>query len=369
MQDRLRVAIISAGRMASTIDDEIIEQPHWPTLRSHLPYSHAATYSQVPDVEMVAVCDLDEAKCKTFRERWGVARCYADYREMVAQEKPDILSIATSGVTHAEMTVFACEHGVRGIYCEKPMCCSLEEADRMVEAVQKHGVKYSTGSMRRHHPLFRKARQIVESGELGQLIGVTSWDSCALLHTHSHTADTNLFLSGEEPAVWVFGVLDSVLSVDHVESRRVGPDAGYDPQTHRWDSDPGLHSYTARTSSGVFLTHLPAVTDIRFEAVCSEGYLRVLDNTDSLEVYKRSKTRGIYCFDKLEIPPVPKGSGNLELVKDLVRAIKTDTQTRGNEVTTRNSMEILMGAAQSHLDGGRSVELPLANRTMYVPGY
>lgn len=45
--EKLRVAVISAGRMASSIDDEIIEQPHWPTLRSHLPYSHAATYSQV----------------------------------------------------------------------------------------------------------------------------------------------------------------------------------------------------------------------------------------------------------------------------------------------------------------------------------
>ena len=366
---KLRVAVISAGRVASSIDDEIIEQPHWPTLRDHLPYSHAATYSQVPDVQMVAVSDLDEGKCKTFCKRWDVPRYYLDYQEMIVKESPDIVSIATPGSTHAEMTVFVAEHGARGIYCEKPMCCSLDEADRMVETLHKHGVKFASGALRRHHPIFRRAREIVHSVELGQLVSVTSWDSGALLHTHSHTADCNLFLSGDEPAVWVFGVLGVVLSIDRIEHRRVIPDARYDTQTCRWDGDPGLNAYTSCTASGIFLTHQPAVTDIRFEVVCSGGYLRILDNTDSLHVYKRSKTRGQYCFDKVDIPAVAKGSGNLELVNDLVIAIKNDATPIGNEITTRNSMEILFGAAQSHLAARRAVDLPLADRAMYIPGY
>ena len=366
---KLRVAVISAGRMASTIDDEIIEQPHWPSLRSHLPYSHAPTYAQVPDVQMVAVSDLDEGKCKTFCERWSVPRYYLDYQEMIVKESPDIVSIATPGNTHAEMTVFAAEHGVRGIYCEKPMCCSLDEMDRMVETVQKHGVKFASGALRRHHPIFRTAREIVSSGQLGQLVSVTSWLSGAILHSHSHTADYNLFLAGDEPAAWVFGVLGPVVSIDRIESRRVIPDARYDAETGRWDGDPGLNAYTACTASGVFLTHQPAITDIRFEVVCSNGYLRILNNTDSLHVYKRNKTKGQYCFEEMDTPPFRIGSGSLELVKELVTAVKSDGPTLGNEVTTRNSMEILIGAAQSHLAGGKAVDLPLADRAMYIPGY
>ena len=318
---------------------------------------------------MVAVSDLDEGKCKTFCKRWDVPHYYLDYREMIAQKHPDIVSIATPGDTHAEMTVFAAEHNARGIYCEKPMCCSLDEADGMVETLHKHGVKFASGALRRYHPIFQRARQIVASGDLGQLVGVTSWDSGALLHTHSHTVDCNLFLSGDEPATWVFGVLGPVLSIDRIESRRVIADARYDTETSQWDGDPGLNAYTACTASGVLLTHLPAVTDIRFEVVCANGYLRILDNTDALIVFKRSKTRGQYCFDNMDIPAVPKGSGNLELVKNLVIAVRSEAIPIGNEITTRNSMEILFGAAHSHLAGRKAVDLPLAERKMHIPGY
>ena len=188
-EEQLRVGLIGAGRMASTIDDEIRSMDTWPSLKRQLPYSHAPCYKQCPDVRMVAVCDLVEEKCQTFCKRWDVPRYYRDYREMIEKEKLDIVSIATAASLHAEMAVFAIEHGVRGIYCEKAMCCSLAEADRVVASVQKHGSTFMLGAQRRHHPNFTRAREIVVGGELGELVCVSSWIQSSLLHSLSHCAD------------------------------------------------------------------------------------------------------------------------------------------------------------------------------------
>ena len=76
---------------------------------------------------LVAVSDVFAEKAETIRQRYGAERAYTDYQEMIEKEKPDIVCIATRPGPHADMTVFASENGVKGIYCEKPLCCSMEE--------------------------------------------------------------------------------------------------------------------------------------------------------------------------------------------------------------------------------------------------
>lgn len=362
----LSTAIIGAGRMASTIDDEITSMDTWPSLKSQLPYSHAPCYRSCPDYLMVAVCDPDEAKCKAFCERWGVPRYYLDYREMIEKEHLDVVSITTAASFHAELAIFAMEHGVRGVYCEKAMCCSLAEADAIVDCVRRYEVKFMLGAQRRHHPNFRRARQIIESGQIGQLVSVGSWFSSSLLHSLSHCVDGALYLAGDPAPVSVSGQLAAVGSPDEIEDRRITKAFDYDPATRRWNGDPGCLSYTARLTNDVLLFHLPAVMDLRFEAVCTDGYLRIVDNNDRLVVYKRQGRT--YSFDRTDEPFLP-ASSHLALVEDLARCIRTGAVPLANEIVARYGMEILMGTAQSHLEGGRTVELPLANREMNIPSH
>ena len=368
---RLRVAIISAGRMASTIDDEIREHDTWLSLKSQLPYSHAPCYKTLSDdVDMVAVCDLDEAKCRAFCERWDVPRYYLDWREMIERESPDIVSVAVAASMHAEMALFAMERGVRGIYCEKAMCCSLAEAEAIVAGAREHGTVFMLGAQRRHHPNFRKAREIIESGELGELVGVYSWIEGALLHTLGHLADNSLYLAGDAAPVAVYGVLTGLrttASMDHIEARRVAGDLQYDTTTKRWNGDPGCSTYTAQLENGVFLVHLPAFMDVRWEAVCSNGYVRIVDNNDTLQVYKRhGKT---YTFDLTDAPVIGPASSHLALVRDLLRCVRNGGRTLANEIVGIHGMQILMGAAQSHLEGGRQVDVAEIDRDMYIPSH
>lgn len=364
---RYRVALIGAGRMASTIDDEIREQHTWPSLKQQLPYSHAPCYRSFPEVEMVAVCDLDEARCRAFCDRWDVPRFYLDYREMIERERPDIVSIATPAHLHAEMAVFAMGHGVRGIYCEKAMCCSLREADEIVEAAQRSNAKFMLGAQRRHHPHFRKARELVESGALGGLVAVASWFESSLLHSLSHIADNSLYLAGDAAPVSVFGVLGAARTFDELEARRIAQAAGYDANTQIWSGDPGCRSYTAELQNGVLLVHLPSIADVRWEVTCTNGFIRIENNNEALHVFRR---RGqSYSFDRVQLDPIPPTSAHRALVRDLLDALRTDGRTLANEIVGRHGMEILMGVAQSHLQGGAKVNLPLDNRDMYIPSH
>lgn len=102
--------MVGAGRIAGTIDDEVVDYP-----ASTLPFSHAAGYSAIPEVELVAFADTDEAKARSLAQRYGVPGVYTDYREMIEREKPDIVSVATPCTSHAEISIFAAEHGARGI--------------------------------------------------------------------------------------------------------------------------------------------------------------------------------------------------------------------------------------------------------------
>ena len=366
-EQNLRVAIISAGRMASTIDDEIQSSGMWPSLKKQLPYSHAPCYRSFPDVEIAAVCDVDEEKSKAFCERWGVSKSYTDYREMIDREKPDIVSVATAAHLHAEMALYAMEHGVRGIYCEKAMCCSLSEADAMVNSVKLHGVKFMLGAQRRHHPHFQKVKQIVESGEIGQLISVTSWFAASLLHSLSHMVDGSLYFAGDSPAVWAAGVLGRVRSLDELESRRITQIPAYDERTNRWSGDPACVSYTAFLENGVYLFHLPSVTDVRWEITCSNGYIQILNNNDFIRLWKRQNLS--YNYEEVALPEIAPASSHRGLVKDLISCVRNGGKPLANETAARNGMEILLGAAESDRKDGIKVMLPLQNREMYVPSH
>ena len=368
---KLRVAIVGAGRMASSIDDEIREHDTWLSLKRQLPYSHAPCYRALDHlVEMVAVCDPVEEKCRTLCERWDVPRYYVDYREMIERERPDIVSIAVPASLHAEIAVFAMEHGARGIYCEKAMCCSLAEADAIARCAERHDAKFMLGAQRRHHPNFRRAREIITSGEIGELVGVYSWIEGALLHTLSHLADNSLYLAGDVAPVSVYGVLTGLRprsALDEIEARRVASDLQYDAEAKRWSGDPGCSTFTARLSDGTFLVHMPAFMDVRWEAVCTNGYVRIVDNNDTLQLYRRrGKT---YSFDRVELAPTEPASSHLGLVRDLVACVTEGGVPLANETVGRYGMEILMGVAQSHLAGGREVRIDEIDREMSIPSH
>ncbi|HEX2185685.1 MAG TPA: Gfo/Idh/MocA family oxidoreductase, partial [Chloroflexota bacterium] len=120
---------------------------------------------------------------------------------------PDILSIATQPEQRAEVALFAVEHGVRALYCEKPLCASMAEADALRAAIEGRGVVFNMGTNRRWHPGFDVMRELIASEALGQLRTLIIYSTGALFNTATHWFDAIQRLNGDTPASWVQGFL------------------------------------------------------------------------------------------------------------------------------------------------------------------
>ncbi len=341
-----RTCLIGCGRMGATIDDEVSDRPH---ASLFLPYSHAAACVACDRTELVAVSDVIPEKAEAIRERYNVRRSYTDYREMIDAEEPDIVCVATRPATHAEITIHAAEHGVRGIYCEKPLCCSMAEADAMVDAVERHGVKFNYGTQRRFTLLYHKMRQIIDTGELGDLQCVIAhFGVGSALWGLTHAADMLMFLAGDPAAEFVQG---TIMCNDE------------DWDGNRLNTDPRIASGYVRFANGVH-GYTTASTGTELEVCGSQGKLRTLNNGFGCRL--RKATKHAHVLEDVPFPEVPHGSGTVGGIQDIAEALDSGRETQGPIHLARRSQELMMGIIESHRLGGARVPLPMENRALYV---
>lgn len=201
-----RAAIIGTGRIASTYDDEVThpqpsdfytgERRHAGLYTVH-PVSHAGAYQQTPGFELVAAANRGEEKMRTFGERWGVSALYTDFRKLLADEKPDVVSVCTQSAEKAEVVIAAAEAGVKTIIVEKAMATSLAETDAMLAACDKYGVLLAVNHPYRFSPMNRRAKALIESGEIGTLGTVIAYAGGGMLHVGTHTFDLLRYWAGD----------------------------------------------------------------------------------------------------------------------------------------------------------------------------
>lgn len=203
-QTRYRVGVIGAGRIASTIQDEVELSP----FSFLLPYSHAGAYATNPATEMVSVADVNAERRDAFGERWGVASRYADYREMLGSESLDIVSICVPTRAHAAVMEAVAASGVRAVLLEKPVGQTLREGDAMIAAADRAGIKVAVNHVRTFDPYYRRIRWLLETGAIGRVRTVMAHWAEGMSFGGSHLFDLLRYLLASEVA-WVFGRLDA----------------------------------------------------------------------------------------------------------------------------------------------------------------
>lgn len=173
-------------------------------------YLHGGTYVRSDRVELVAAADINEANAANYAAYHGFERTYSDFREMLAQEQPDLVSICVWPPMHAEFSIAAAEAGAKGIWCEKPMALSMGEVDRMLAAASANGSKLVVNHQRRYLPRFLEARRLIAEGAIGDVLtihaGIEGWD---LLSWGTHWIDMYRFLLGERDCEWVVAQVDA----------------------------------------------------------------------------------------------------------------------------------------------------------------
>ena len=346
-----RVGIIGCGRMAGTIDDEIGElHPDF-----ILPYGHAGGYAAVPETEVVAAADIDEDRLQTWCDRFGVARRYTDYREMIRDEDLDLVSVTTHAVSRAAPIVFAAESGIRGVYAEKALCASAAELDAIVGACARCGTHLVYGAMRRYWAGFETARRLIDSGALGApraaVLGATGG---AAFHTHSHFIDAAMYLLGDPVPVGVSARL---------QDRDGRPlQAQEEDGSLVVDVDPGIEFASVEFDNGMRLECAPLPYS-EIELVCKEGALRSWGDSSG---YSARRQLDRYRWETVPFPAWEAHSGTIAIIRDLVQAMEAAAPGRGCLEITRRGMEILFGMVASHAAGGARLDLPLSDRRVRV---
>ena len=136
-------------------------------------YGHGldTVWLTIPEAEVVGVADADAKGLTAAVKRVKAPKGYADYRAMLAEAKPDLVSIGPRWLDqHRDMVVAAAESGVRGIYLEKPLCRTLAEADEMIAACEKHGVKVAVAHQTRYCPRLKVVRDLIAAGAIGRIV-------------------------------------------------------------------------------------------------------------------------------------------------------------------------------------------------------
>ena len=134
---------------------------------------HAVEFGKMRGVKLAACCDIIRERAEAYAGKHGIPRVYADYREMLAQEKLDAITNVTNDAMHAEVSLAAIAHGLH-VLCEKPLAANLADALRMAEAAREAGVINMVNFSYRNSCGLQKAAEIIRAGKIGRVIHVES---------------------------------------------------------------------------------------------------------------------------------------------------------------------------------------------------
>ncbi|MCB9784239.1 MAG: Gfo/Idh/MocA family oxidoreductase [Candidatus Omnitrophica bacterium] len=173
-------------------------------------FTNAFMYPQLKhhDIDLLAVCDLDEAKARDAERRYGFKKVYTDYVEMLDKEKPDAVFCVGGPKVHHPIGLEVLQRGFP-LYVQKPPASSSAKAQEMADAAKQSGVVCHVGFNLRFAPAIRKAKEIIGGGEFGTpLEGIFRYGLAStpdfrfnVIDQHCHIMDTTRYLMGDPNTV------------------------------------------------------------------------------------------------------------------------------------------------------------------------
>jgi len=347
-------------------------------------YGHGldVVWNRIEEAELVAVADDDAQGLKAAGKRLKVARLYRDYREMLAKEKLDVVSICPRWVTQRVAMVEAAAAAGCHIYCEKPFAGDLESADAMLAACKKAGVKIAVAHQFQAMPPLRKALADVKAGRYGKLLRMRARPKDdhrgggeELIVHGTHLFDLMIAFAG--PPRWAQGhVTVGEREATQKDAREgnepVGPIAG--------DSIAALFGFR-RNVRGYFDTTAnldrPGQSLYGLMLECEHATLHVRRLGD---VYVYPAAQILPENPKLqwkkiwienwhftpEHKPRPLNDwihlGNVTLVRDLLASIEQNREPRTSGRAAHWVTEMIQGVYASHFANGQRLDLPLSQR-------
>ncbi len=348
----IRFGLVGCGRIGSSADESAAT---WAVADLWLPYSHAGAIKVTDQARLVAVCDIDERAVADAKRRHGVLFGYRDFRCMLEEQQLDAVAIATRTSQRKAIILAALEHKVRGLYCEKPLSNSLEDADEIAAAVNAAGAYFIYGTKRRYMPTYARVRLAISEGGIGIPESTVIWMGFgSLLWTYPHAVDLASYFAFDA-------------EVESVQADLGLAHSGSD--VHLVDADPTIRSATIRFRNGMTSIILPG-GGMDVEIIGRGGLVRV--EGDGYQVRWRRRREdgrdlGWLLHESIEDRGIPS-SGTQRSIEALVKAIATGAHPGYSVDDAVRNQEVLFAMVESHLRGGIRIPMPLTRRGLTITG-
>ncbi|GAA3225962.1 Gfo/Idh/MocA family oxidoreductase [Actinocorallia longicatena] len=260
----IRWGILGAGGIAGSVCDDIA-------------LSEGST--------VTAVAARDAGRASAFAERYGAARGYGAYADLVADDEVDVVYVATTHPHHREHALLAIEAG-KAVLIEKPVCLNAADAREVLDAARAAGVFAMEAMWMRLNPLVRKAAELVAEGAIGELRGVRAEFGLGLPYDPSHrlydlgNGGGALLDLGIYPATLAYLLLGRPDSVH--TSGELAPTGADDTAAMEWiyDGVPRAHLWSSvSTAAPNQAAILGTTASITLENVCRPSAM-TLHSTD-----------------------------------------------------------------------------------------
>jgi len=128
---------------------------------------HAESFARMPDAEVLAVASPTPGNADAFAKKHGIPHSFTDYHDLLAIDEIDVVLVGIPNHLHCQAT---CDIAAAGkhVICEKPLCMDLAEADQMIDACRKAGVKLMYAEELCFTPKYVRLKQLLDEGALGK---------------------------------------------------------------------------------------------------------------------------------------------------------------------------------------------------------
>ncbi len=338
-------AIVGTGRIGWMLEND--------PLRGG-PCTHAGALVATGKVSLIAGADPDDRRLSAFGQAYEVDSLYPDHRLLLENHRVDILCIAAPTSAHSRIATEAASSGkVRGIYCEKPIARTIEEAHSMIEACDRAGVALLVGHERRFGAHFIRAREMLNQGTIGRVRTVIGQALSSdpgsvlkseagggpLLHDGTHLTDLLGFFLG--PAEWVIGTLDRAHGPARIEHTAVGM-VGFPEGVIAFIEGGGRRKYFA----------------FELELQGTDGVIGVGNSPPGLWLAESSQRfTGFNELSKVKFPEYTPNNGFVAAFEALIQEIETGKPSSSTGRDGRQALKIILGLYESAAKSGRKVRL------------
>lgn len=355
----------------------------------------------LPDVEVVAHVDSNPENLDEKLSYTGAKRHYLTLADMLDHESPDIVVLCSRHpYDHLDQITAVAQRGCH-IYCEKPLAADLLEADRIVETVERHGVRLCMAHPARYDVGYRTMKRLVEDGAIGTPVTIYGRGKNDhrgggedLIVLGTHILDLETFFFGEPEYVFADVTTNGrpIRATDRCETvEPIGPAAGDSVfACFRFPGDVrGI--FESRRGLADPVGGAAQIKQMGITVIGSSGSLSLRFNdiggpTERLRINRRpGPPEDASCYEEVPVvedrvipgaeplddslcghKDIPRGpfilASNRYAVWDLMRSIEEDRQPVSNVYNARLALEMIYGIYTSSLTG-RVVRFPLTDRT------